>query len=354
MTRMVQQVAEAWKRLSREQRRWLTNESMRASDANWRVRCKIVRNLARGETPEQIASILGCGRSHLYRVARRFLDDGPEGLVDRREDNGDAKVTDNYEWHVLVAVAFSPQEYGYQRPTWTQELLILAAAKETGIAVSVTTMSRLLARHGVRHGRPKPTVACPWSKHKKTRRLNEIRRLRERLRRDEMLLYVDEIDIHLNPKIGDDWMLPGQQKTVLTPGKNEKRYLAGALNHRSGRISYIAAKRKTSALFIALVDHLLRRAYAWARRIHLVLDNFRIHASRTVEAARARWGDRVQFHFLPPYCPDENRIERLWKDVHDNVTRNHTCRSMDELMDRVDDYLEARRRTGRHRYITAA
>ena len=29
-------------------------------------------------------------------------------------------------------------------------------------------------------------------------------------------------------------------------------------------------------------------------------------------------------HFLPPYCPDHNRIERLWKDLHDNVTRNHT------------------------------
>jgi transposase len=28
-------------------------------------------------------------------------------------------------------------------------------------------------------------------------------------------------------------------------------------------------------------------------------------------------------HFLPPYCPDDNRIERLWKDLHDNVTRNH-------------------------------
>jgi transposase len=327
---------------------------MRASEVNWRLRCKIIRNLARGNVPGQIAAILGCARSHVYRVARRFVDEGPAGLVDRREDNGQAKVTEQYEWHVLIAVAFSPQQYGYQRPTWTQELLILAAAKETAISVSVTTMSRLLARLGVRHGRPKPTVACPWSKHKKTRRLNEIRRLSERLPRDEVLLYIDEVDIHLNPKIGHDWMLPGQQKEVPTPGKNEKHYLAGALNDCSGRTSYLGGKRKTSALFIALVDHLLRRAYARARTIHLVLDNYRIHTSRAVEAARKRWGDRVKLHFLPPYCPDENRIERLWKDLHDNVTRNHTCRSMAELMQRVYDYLEPRRRTGRHRYIAAA
>jgi len=169
-----------------------------------------------------------------------------------------------------------------------------------------------------------------------------------------VLLYVDEVDIHLNPKIGNDWMLCGQQKTVLTPGQNEKRYLAGALNAATGRLSWVSGLRKASALFIDLVDHLLKRAYPWASTIHLVLDNFRIHSSRAVAAAQARWGDRVEFHFLPPYCPDHNRIERLWKDLHDNVTRNHTCTTIDMLMQRVNQYLESRRRTGKHKYAKAA
>jgi hypothetical protein len=273
-------------------------------------------------------------------------------LVDQREGNGQPKVTEDYEWCVLIAVALSPQQFGFQRPTWTQELLVLVAAKQTHIRVSTTTMCRLLARHGVRRGRPKPTVACPWSKHKKTRRLNQIRRLREQLRPDEVLLYVDEVDIHLNPKIGDDWMLCGQQKKVATPGQNEKRYLAGALNAVSGRVAWVEGVRKTSALFVDLVDHLVTRAYSRARTIHLVLDNFRIHTSRAVQAAMARWGDRVKLHFLPPYCPDHNCIERLWKDLHDNVTRNHTCTAMDQLMQRVRDYLTQRRRTGAHRYVS--
>jgi transposase len=351
--RMVQQVMDVWKRLSQAERRWLVSESMRSSDAGWRMRCKIVRNLTRGERPEKIAAILGCSRSQVYRVAERFLSQGPSGLVDRREDNGRPKVTEDYEWSVLIAVALSPQHYGFQRPTWTQELLVIVMAQETNIRVSTSTMSRLLARHGARRGRPKPTVACPWPKHKKTRRLNEIRRLREQLRPGEALLYVDEVDIHLNPKIGDDWMLRGQQKEVLTPGQNEKRYLAGALNAVSGRVAWVEGSRKTSALFVALVDHLLR-AYSRCRTIHLVLDNFRIHSSRAVQAAMLRWGDRVKLHFLPPYCPDKNRIERLWKDLHDNVTRNHTCTTMDELMDRVHDYLDQRRRSGMHKYLTAA
>jgi transposase len=350
---IVQDVARAWKGVDRKMRRWAMSEAMHSRDAELRMRCRILRNLVRGESPTVIAKILGVGRSRVYGVAHRLLDDGVQGLCDRRAENGELKVREAYVATVLSVLAGSPQQHGYQRPTWTQELLILVAHARTGVKISRTTMSRLLAAEGVRRGRPKPTVACPWPAARKTRRLREIRRLERRLPAGEALLYVDEVDIHLNPKIGDDWMLRGQQKTVLTPGQNVKRYLAGALNARSGRLAWVQGPRKTSALFIALVDHLVKRAYARARVIHLVLDNFRIHSSRAVAAACERWGHRVRFHFLPPYCPDHNRIERLWKDLHDNVTRNHTCREMAELMRSVNDYLTPRRRTGKHCYTQA-
>lgn len=71
---IVQDVMSFWKGLSRRERRWLLNESMRSNDSGVRMRCKIVRNLARGESPARMATILGCGRSHVYRVAKRFLE----------------------------------------------------------------------------------------------------------------------------------------------------------------------------------------------------------------------------------------------------------------------------------------
>lgn len=351
---IMQEVQRVWKSLGAKLRREINGAAMCASDAEFRMRCKIVRHLARGERPSVIRRILECAESTLYRVAHRFIEHGLEGLHDRREDNGEVKVHEAYVATVLSAVAGAPQEHGYDRTTWTQELLILVAHAQTDVWISRSTMSRLLASCGVRRGRPKPTVKCPWAKAAKTRRLNAIRRLEERLPHGDVLLYLDEVDIHLNPKIGPDYMLRGQQKTVLTPGKNEKRYLAGALNARTGRLAWVEGDRKTSALFIALVDHLVSRAYSRAGTIHLVLDNFRIHSSKAVEAARRRWGSRVQFHFLPPYCPDYNRIERLWKDLHDNVTRNHTCSDMPALMRNVRSYLEPRRRIGKHRYTKLA
>ena len=350
---IVQDVSRVWKSLAKREQRLVASESMIAPEAGWRMRCKIVRNLVRGESPSMISRILGVARSQVYRVAHRFIAERVQGLIDRREDNGTGKVTQDFEQSVLSAVAESPQQFGYQRPTWTQELLVLVTRDQTGIRVSISTMCRLLARLDVRHGRPKPTVTCPWPKAYKTRRLNSIARLRDNLPSDEVLLYEDEVDIHLNPKIGNDWMLQGQQKEVLTPGQNQKRYLAGAFNPRTRRLIWVEGLRKTGALFIALVES-LRSLFRGKRCIHIVLDNFKIHSSKAVNAAQARWGNHVQLHFLPPYCPDHNRIERVWKDLHDNVTRNHTCKSMEELMDRVTDYLRHRRRSGKHKYVQSA
>jgi transposase len=280
--------------------------------------------------------------SLVYDVMHRFIDQTLLGLADRREDNGESKVTEEYEAELFAVVPGSPRKYAYRRPTWTQELLILVLQKRTGIRISRTTMSRLLKRLQIRLGRPKPIVGCPWKKRRRLKRLREIRALMGSLPEDEVLLYVDEVDIHLNPKIGPDWMLRGTQKTVLTPGKNQKRYLAGALNARTGRLTWVAAERKNSQLFILQLWQLVGRDYPKAKRIHLILDNYRIHSSLQVQAALARLDGRVVLHFLPPYCPDHNRIERVWRDLHDNVTRNHQCLTMKELMMEVYHWLKKR------------
>ena len=64
------------------------------------------------------------------------------------------------------------------------------------------------------------------------------------------MLYEDEVDIHLNPKIGPDWMNRGEQKEVMTPGQNEKRYIAGALDVRTNELVCVDGDKKTSMLFI--------------------------------------------------------------------------------------------------------
>jgi transposase len=344
------QVQQTWQQLSSRERKIIRSYAKGSPDAGLRMRCKIILALVQGNSPTDLIRSHMASSSLVYDVMHRFMDQSLLGLADRREDNGESKVTEEYEAELFAIVPGSPRKHGYRRPTWTQELLILVLQKRTGIRISRTTMSRLLKRLQIRLGRPKPIVGCPWKKRRRMKRLREIRRLIATLPQNEVILYVDEVDIHLNPKIGPDWMLRGTQKTVMTPGKNQKRYLAGAFNVRTGRLTWVEAERKNSQLFILQLWQLVGRDYPQAKRIHLILDNYRIHSSLQTEAALARLDGRVVLHFLPPYCPDHNRIERVWRDLHDNVTRNHQCRTMKELMTEVHHWLKKRDRELQRQY----
>ena len=122
-----------------------------------------------------------------------------------------------------------------------------------------------------------------------------------------------------------------------------KRYLAVALDVRTGQVVWVEGERKTNALFIALLDQ-LNTQYTQAAVVHVIVDNYRIHDSKITRAAVAGFGGRIQLHFLPPYCPNHNRIERRWQDLHANVTRNHTCPDMDALLIDVRDFLRQQNR----------
>lgn len=321
--------------------------------AGVRLRYLMVINLLNGRSAYETAEVLGVHNTTVYRVARRFEKRGEWGLWDAREDNGYRKLEEHYLSVLHVVVRATPQQYGWRRPTWTRELLVETLVRETGIRIHVTTMSRALARVQARRAQTRPTVGCPWSKTAKTRRLNAIRSVLGALPRGHVAVYEDEVDIHLNPKIGLDWMGRGQQKEVVTPGQNVKRYLAGALNAHTGQLHWVEGESKASALFIALLDKLLQ-VYADATVIHVVLDNYRIHDSKITQVALAGTSGRIRLRFLPPYCPNDNKIERVWKDLHANVTRNHTCRDIRALMREVRYYLRKRNRKIERREIKTA
>ena len=336
-------------RFTRPVRRRMERLTRKNPDPGICTRARIVLLYGHGWGAHRIAEALGCVPATAVRVANRFLRLGEEALLDGRRDNGVAKVDADLLQALAELLSDSPEDYGCPRPTWTRELLAQTLSEQTGVPLSITTLARMLKQLKARWGMARPVVVCPWPRARKARRVREILDIVENLPRGEVAYFEDEIDIHLNPRIGRDWMLYGRQKLVVTPGQNRKRYIAGALAVGGGELVFVEAERKNSALFMALLEKLLL-AHPKARRIHLVLDNYAIHTSRVVREFLSELTDRFVLHFLPPYSPEHNRIERLWREVHANVTRNHRCRTIEDLMRRVRWFLhrQARERKRSH------
>ena len=184
---------------------------------------------------------------------------------------------------------------------------------QCGYQVSRETVRRTLhqlgyawkrARHSARDDDPE-----------RASKLARIRSLVETLPKDAALLFADELDINLLPKLGYEWMLKGTQKEVETPGKNEKRYLAGALNHVTGKLLHVVGERKDRWLFIRLLDE-IERACPTTKftKIYVVVDNYKIHKAQAVVEWLTKH-PRFELLFLPSYCPRANPIERAFGDV---------------------------------------
>jgi transposase len=296
---------------------------------------------ATGRKPTMIATVLFCSRSSVYRTVQTYRA-GTLGLA--HDDQG--RLVPPVRTTVLVptlrrsrlaVLKMPPRAYGWCRTRGSCATLALTLQTTRGIAISAEAMRRWLHELGWVWKRAK-LVATDDDPQRVTR-LARIRLVYEQLRLWEAIVFADELDMQLLPKVGAAWMPKGTQGEVMTPGTNEKHYLAGALDLATGTVHHCVGPRQTNALFRALLQ-VLDTGYPATqyRRIYVVVDNDKIHKAKAV----AQWlamHPRFELLFLPTYCPRANPIERVFGDVHDLCTRNHTRKRLRDLVADVVEHL---------------
>ena len=270
-----------------------------------------------GDHVSRVAEQLYAARSSVNRWRSLFEQHGEDGLRPQSTGRSDYKATEDALTRLSALVASRPQDYGYVRSRWSSELLARELARQLGLRVHATTIRRWLSRLDYRWRRARPTLYK--RDPRKTERMRAINAALDSSEVGTEVFYVDEVDIDLNPKIGPMWTRKGEQAAVATPGYNRKRYLAGALHARTGRVLWSEGLSKNSDLFLCLLET-LRSRYRRANRILLIVDNYGIHKSRLTRAWLAH-NPKFQLLFQPTYHPWVNHIERLWKQLHDTVFR---------------------------------
>jgi putative transposase len=326
-----------------DQRNTLLRHYRRAARPDWRLRAHVLLLLADGWAWATIAALLYTSSSTIARWQARFLSGGLDAVFEAGPPRRCSP------WVAVVArwvLELAPADFGFARSRWSCEAAAIVLAEEHRVFVSPETVRRWLRRAGLAWRRPRP-VLRPKDPDRQAK-LAALRRLLQALPADEAAVFLDEVEVSTNPKVGCMWMRKGQQAVVQTPGTNEKRYLAGSISWRSGRVVLTEGRPRQgrdAALFCAHLDD-LRRAFRHYRVIHVICDNVKTHTaagSLLVRAYLGRWAGRVKVHYLPLYAPECNPIERVWWRLHEAVTRNHRCQSMDELLELTFDWLQERK-----------
>jgi putative transposase len=328
--------------LSRDERNTLLDYLRKSPDPQLRQRAHLILLLADGHTWTLITAVLFCSSRTVARWKDRFEYGRVPALLGLPAGS---RPFFSIRWGELAlewVTKHTPRAFGFLRSRWSCALIAMLLWREYRLEVSRETVRRWLRREELVWRRPRPVLKR--QDPRKAEIFQELRKLLLELPEDETVVFQDEVDINLNPKIGCMWMLKGKQAKVVTPGDNEKRYLAGSLHWRTGKLMVTLGPKRDGALFTEHLDD-LRHRFRRYKKIHLILDNAKFHSeSQPLYEFLGQHSDRFVFHFLPKYAPELNPIERIWWVLHEQITRNHQCQSMEELVDLVFDWLAERKR----------
>ncbi|KYH29048.1 hypothetical protein CLTEP_27340 [Clostridium tepidiprofundi DSM 19306] len=151
------------------------------------------------------------------------------------------------------------------------------------------------------------------------------------------ILFQDESIIRDYQALKSTWFEKGHQRIIPTYGKHQGVKLIGTLNYETGEIFCIERKCYDAKVFLEFLNMVVNK-YPTGK-IAIVLDNARIHHAKLLEDFLNENANRVELIFLPPYSPNLNLIEGLWKWLKEKVVYNVFYSSVKEIRQNVHLFL---------------
>lgn len=138
----------------------------------------------------------------------------------------------------------------------------------------------------------------------------------------------DEVHFQRHTSLMRMWSVKGKQPRVLSASTRQKIGFFGAINLKTGRLLTQEAVTFNADTFGSFVSFILKRTRG---KIFIIMDNARWHRAKDLKDFFDKNQKRLMRIFLPPYSPQLNPIERVWRITRRQVTHNRYFESIDDL-----------------------
>lgn len=138
----------------------------------------------------------------------------------------------------------------------------------------------------------------------------------------------DEVHFQRHCSLTRMWAPKGQQPRVQSASTRQKVGVLGAVELKTGRLLTQVAPTFNAETFGDFLRHLLQHTQG---KIYLILDNASWHKAKDLHDFFVANQERLERLFLPPYSPELNPIERVWRITRRQVTHNRYFESIEEL-----------------------
>jgi transposase len=184
---------------------------------------------------------------------------------------------------------------------------------------SIPGIHKWLHRNKFSYKQPKG-VPHKYDSEKQDDFVEAYKTLKDKVADDEPILFMDAVHPTQATKVTSGWIRTGVDKTIETTGSRTRLNIVGAI--RLGHLEDTISAQYKTVNGESIIDFFARikTSYQTNNTIHLVLDGAGYHRSAEVKNKAEELG--IQLHYLPPYSPNLNPIERLWKVMNEHARNN--------------------------------
>jgi len=202
------------------------------------------------------------------------------------------------------------------------------------VRLSVASVGRLLAQLGITCQKPlhralerDEALVQQWLKH-------DYPKIKALARREKAEIYfADAAHMRSDHHAGRSWGKKGETPIVASTGARYRMSLISAVTAR-GHMRFMI-KEKGGVNAEVFIDFLKRLMTGCKNKIFLIVDRGPAHVAKKTKAFVAGLGGNLRLFYLPPYAPDTNPDELVWKHLKADTVGRTAVASLAEFRQKV-------------------